>query len=186
MLSYGTGLCCTGLSPDPSDTGAILLYKRSLDALQTETELCWGLQEERIPVSVQEGADLPLHHLRLEAPHQPSLWKEQYQVGPFTSPAASGYRDARNNILTIHKYTNILLVSVSSLASWVARASVQCAHVTTYHSPCSAGRCSSDVPQIVLSACVGNDIVNCVHWRSSVWDTCAVRGLRTLSWCHTC
>ncbi|KAL3141175.1 hypothetical protein ABBQ38_003518 [Trebouxia sp. C0009 RCD-2024] len=37
-------------------------------------------QEERMPVSVQEGADLPLHHLRLEAPHQPSLWKEQYQL----------------------------------------------------------------------------------------------------------
>lgn len=42
--------------------------------------LCHDLQEERVAVSVQEGADLPLNHLRLDAPDQTSLWKEQYQV----------------------------------------------------------------------------------------------------------
>ncbi len=38
------------------------------------------MQEERISVTVQEGAELPLHCLRLDAPQQPDLWKEQYKV----------------------------------------------------------------------------------------------------------
>jgi len=38
------------------------------------------VQEERISVTVQEGAELPLHCLRLDAPQQPDLWKEQYKV----------------------------------------------------------------------------------------------------------
>ncbi|KAL0029310.1 hypothetical protein WJX79_009424 [Trebouxia sp. C0005] len=40
-------------------------------------------QEERISVTVQEGAELPLHCLRLDAPQQPDLWKEQYKVFKF-------------------------------------------------------------------------------------------------------
>ena len=38
------------------------------------------LQEERTAVSVQEGADLPLACLHLDAPQQPDLWREQYKV----------------------------------------------------------------------------------------------------------
>lgn len=45
-----------------------------------ESEANAALQEERLAVSMQEGADLPLDHLRLDAPNVPSLWKEQYQV----------------------------------------------------------------------------------------------------------
>ena len=39
-----------------------------------------AVQEERTSVTVQEGAELPLHCLRLDAPQQPDLWKEQYKV----------------------------------------------------------------------------------------------------------
>ena len=41
-----------------------------------------GVQEERTAVTAQEGAHLPLDCLRLDAPQQPSLWKEQYKVKP--------------------------------------------------------------------------------------------------------
>ena len=50
---------------------------------ESEAEANDALQEERLAVSIQEGADLPLDHLRLDAPKHPSLWKEQYQVNSF-------------------------------------------------------------------------------------------------------
>jgi len=48
--------------------------------LSMETKDGDVVQEERISVTVQEGAELPLHCLRLDAPQQPDLWKEQYKV----------------------------------------------------------------------------------------------------------
>ncbi len=54
--------------------------KHFFSFLSLETKDRHVLQEERISVTVQEGAELPLHCLRLDAPHQPDLWKEQYKV----------------------------------------------------------------------------------------------------------
>lgn len=71
------------------------------ESLHVETNIGGLLQEERTSVTVQEGADLPLHHLRLDAPQQPELWKEQYKVRWRTLPTTGTLHIQHRYILVV-------------------------------------------------------------------------------------